>query len=190
MKFNLTITGGKYKGKKLESASLATTRSTKSILKGSFFDTVQFDIVDSIFIEVFAGSGSMGLEAISRGAKKAYFIEREQEAVKVLKRNCKSIDSSKTVVLHGNSFEVYPELLKKINEKAYIYFDPPFDIRDGMEDIYDKVIAMIENTPKEVVNMVIIEHATTTKMPEVIGDFHKKKSKKFGKSSLSYYILE
>ncbi len=193
MSFNITITGGTYKGKKLESASLSTTRSTKSILKGSLFDTLQFDIVDQNFIEVFGGSGSMGLEAVSRGAKKAYFIERDSKAYSVLKRNCDTIDSVRTSAIKGDSFEVYPKLveeLKQKNEKAYLYFDPPFDIREGMEDIYEKVLSLIENTPKEIVIMIIIEHATTTKMAENIGVFRQKKSKKFGKSSLSYYIVE
>ncbi len=193
MSFNITITGGTYKGKKLESASLSTTRSTKSILKGSLFDTLQFDIVDQNFIEVFGGSGSMGLEAVSRGAKKAYFIERDSKAYSVLKRNCDTIDSVRTSAMKGDSFEVYPKLVAELNqknEKAYLYFDPPFDIREGMEDIYEKVLSLIENTPKEIVIMIIIEHATTTKMAENIGVFRQKKSKKFGKSSLSYYIVE
>jgi len=190
LKFQITISGGKYKGKKLESASLSTTRSTKSILKESFFDTIQFDIVDKIFIEVFAGSGSMGLEALSRGAKKACFIERDSLSYQVLKRNCKLIDKDSTLTVQGDSFTLYPKLIDDMSEKCYIYFDPPFDIRDGMEDIYDKVISLIENTPKEKVLMVIVEHATSTKMPDFIGSFSKKKSKKFGKSSLSYFVVE
>ncbi|HIP02585.1 MAG TPA: 16S rRNA (guanine(966)-N(2))-methyltransferase RsmD [Campylobacterales bacterium] len=191
MNFHITITGGKYKGKKLESASLSTTRSTKSIIKGSLFDTLQFDIVDQNFIEVFGGSGSMGLEAVSRGAKKAYFIERDPKAYNVLKRNCDMIDSVRTSAMRGNSFEVYPKLVEELsqkNEKAYLYFDPPFDSREGMEDIYEKVLSLIANTPKEIVIMIIVEHASKTKMPEIIGSFRQKKSKKFGKSSLSYYL--
>ncbi len=188
MSFHLTISGGRYRGKKLESASLMTTRSTKSIIKGSLFDTLQFDIIDQNFVEVFGGSGSMGLEAVSRGAKSAYFIERDAKAYKVLQRNCQMIDSERTKTFFGDSFEVYPKLIAQLDAKAYIYFDPPFDIRDGMEDIYEKTLSLIENTPKEIVAMIIIEHATKTKMPEIIGNFKQKKSKKFGKSSLTYYL--
>jgi 16S rRNA (guanine(966)-N(2))-methyltransferase RsmD len=190
--FKISIIGGEYKGKKLESASLMTTRSTKSILKGSLFDTLQFDIIDQNFVEVFGGSGSMGLEAVSRGAKCAYFIEKDRKAYKVLNRNCDSISKDKTETFFGDSFDIYPQIvenLKKHNQKAYLYFDPPFDIRDGMQDIYDKVISLIANTPKDIVILIIIEHATNTKMPESIGEFTLKKSKKFGNSSLAYYSL-
>jgi 16S rRNA (guanine(966)-N(2))-methyltransferase RsmD len=191
--FYITISGGKYKGKKLNSASLSTTRSTKSILKGSLFDTLQFDIIDQNFVEVFGGSGSMGLEAVSRGAKKAYFIEYDKKAYNVLVKNCQMIDKTKTKTYLGDSFEIYPQIVKDLksqNQKAYLYFDPPFDIREGMKDIYEKVLSLIKDTPKEIVLMIIIEHATKTKMPKSIGEFKLKKSKKFGKSSLSYFIVE
>ena len=60
-----TISAGKYKHQKIYLPSLQSTRSTKSILKGSFFDTFQNDIIDKAFVEVFGGSGSMGLEALT-----------------------------------------------------------------------------------------------------------------------------
>ena len=85
---NLTfrIEGGRYKGRTLQLPSKQTTRSTKSIVKGSLFDTLQNEIVDTIFVEGFGGSGSVGLEAISRGAKHAYFIEKDHDAYSVLKK--------------------------------------------------------------------------------------------------------
>ncbi len=190
--FYITISSGKYRGKKLDSASLSTTRSTKSIIKGSVFDTLQFEIVDQNFVEVFGGSGSIGLEAVSRGAKKAYFIEKDTKAYKVLLKNCNYIDKECTEAILADSFEAYPKLIKELiskNEKAYLYFDPPFDIREGASDIYDNVMSLIKNTPKEVVLMIIIEHATKTKMADKIGIYTKKKEKKFGKSSLTYYKL-
>lgn len=184
------ISGGKYKGKKLELPSLDTTRSTKSILKDSFFDSVQFEIVDKNFIEVFGGSGSMGLEALSRGAKDVYFIEKNQQAYGVLKKNAASLDSLHTHITLGDSFEVYPSVVDHIKGEGYFYFDPPFDIRDGMKGIYDKVIALIENTPTDKVIMIAIEHMTKMDMPEVIGAYRKKRSKKFGRSTLSFYEVE
>lgn len=190
--FQLIITGGKYKGKKLASAPLETTRSTKAILKGSLFDTLQFEIIDQTFVEVFGGSGSMGLEALSRGAKSAYFIEKDHSAYKVLSANCRTIDTQNTKTFLGDSFEIYPKIIEALldnHQQAYLYFDPPFDSREGMADIYEKVLDLIAKTPKEIVLAIIIEHATKTKMPEKIGVYEKSKYKKFGKSALSYYAL-
>lgn len=182
-----TISAGKYKGKKIALPSLESTRSTKSILKGSLFDSLQNDIVDEVFIEVFGGSGSMGLEALSRGAKHAYFIEKDRNAFAILKKNCKNIDENSSTPLLGNSFDLFPELLKRLKNRAYFYFDPPFSIREGMDDVYQKVIALIASIPLELAHLIAIEHMSTLQMPEKIGNFTLQKTKKFGKSSLSYY---
>ena len=183
------IIGGKYKGKKLLLPSKDTTRSTKSILKESFFNTIQFDIIDSIFFEVFGGSGSMGLEAISRGAKKAFFIEIDKNSYNTLNKNIKSISENQCYSFLGDSFELYYNILEKIDEPAYIYFDPPFDIRENMQDIYLKTIKLIENTSPQKVKLIAIEHISKKNFPDKIGKFTKKKTKKFGKSSLTYYYI-
>ena len=69
------IVMGKFRGKTLKLPSCETTRSSKNIVLESFFNTIQFDIVDATFVEGFSGSGSIGLEALSRGASKVFFME-------------------------------------------------------------------------------------------------------------------
>ena len=75
MSFTKKIISGKYKGRSLKLPSKTTTRSSKVIVLESFFNTIQFGIMDAVFVEVFSGSGSVGLEALSRGAKKIIFME-------------------------------------------------------------------------------------------------------------------
>ncbi len=191
-KLTLQIQAGKYKGKKIQIPSKTTTRSTKSILKGSVFDSLQNTIIDKTFVEVFGGSGSMGLEALSRGAKMAYFIELNSSAYKVLQHNCQNIDPLHTKVLKGDSFDIYLPLIERLakaNEKVFLYFDPPFDIREGMDGIYDKVLDLICKTPVDIVEKIIIEHISSIKFDENIGSFKQQKSKKFGKSTLSFYTV-
>ena len=183
-----TISAGKYKGKKIALPSLESTRSTKAILKGSLFDSLQYDIVDEVFVEVFGGSGSMGLEALSRGAKHAYFIEKNKAAYQTLKSNCKIIDEMHTTPLQGDSFVLFSTLLSSLSSKAYFYFDPPFSIREGMEDIYQKVMDLIASIPAEKAHLIVIEHMSTLTLPEQIGVYTLQKTKKFGNSSLAYYI--
>lgn len=183
-----TISAGKYKGKKLALPSLESTRSTKAILKGSLFDSLQYDIMDEVFVEVFGGSGSMGLEALSRGAKHAYFIEKDKAAYQTLKSNCKVIDEIHSTPLQGDSFVLFPSLLSQLSSKAYFYFDPPFSIREGMEDIYQKVIDLIASIPREKAQLIVIEHMSTLVLPNQIGIYTLQKTKKFGNSSLSYYL--
>ncbi len=184
------IIGGKYRGKKIALPSKSVTRSSKSRLKESVFNTLQFDIVDRNFIEMFGGSGSVGLEAVSRGAKKAWFIERDRDSFKTLRANCAAIDPAGCDIREGDAFEILPQILnelKKSGEKTYLYIDPPFSIREGESDIYKKVIETIADIDPEQIIFIIVEHMTKEDMPQKIGPFEKTKEKKFGKSSLSYY---
>ncbi|QKF82426.1 16S rRNA (guanine(966)-N(2))-methyltransferase RsmD [Halarcobacter ebronensis] len=187
------IIAGKYKGKVLELPSLDVTRSSKARLKESLFNVLQFDIIDKIFIEAFAGSGSIGLEAISRGAKRAYFVELDRNSYKILTKNCKTIEPDSCQTMMGDTFVQTPATissLKNSNDELIIYIDPPFDYREGMEEIYNKSFQMIENIENENIFIVIVEHVSTLDMPEVLGKFVLNKTKKFGKSSLSYYTYK
>ena len=100
-------------------------------------------------IESFAVSGSIGLEAISRGAKRAYFIDFDKNLTLILVKNCKSIKYWKVSNIRRKAFvqtSSYFRLFKKIlKRRRYLYVDPWFT--EGMEDIYDKSFRMIENTP-------------------------------------------
>jgi len=189
-RYTFSIMGGRYKGKRLQMPATSGTRPTKSIIRGSLFDTLQNSIIDTLFVEVFGGSGSVGLEALSRGARKVWFLEREREALRTLEQNCALLDARRTELLRGDSFSLYPSLMQRLAEEgqaAFIYLDPPFSIREGMEDIYKKMIRLIETTPPEAVLKIIVEHMSKLSLPEAIGPYRRGKSKKFGKSALTYY---
>lgn len=182
------VIGGKYKGMRLDLPSLETTRSTKSILKESVFNTLAYDIVDSYFIEVFGGSGSMAIEALSRGAKHSFAIELDLKAFKVLSGNAKKVENAFTCK-KGDSFEVLKPLVDTLTAPAFIYFDPPFEYREDMENIYQRCFSLLQSLDKTKVKLAIYEHMSILQTPQNIGDFHKTKTKKFGKSSISYYAL-
>lgn len=123
-----TIGSGFFKGKRLELPSLGTTRSTKSILKGSFFDIFRFDLQGAIFIECFGGSGSMAAEALSNGAKIAIAIENDRNAFKILRENfdCLNADLQKKFnqqnkselhAINGDTFEILEQILEEIYAK-------------------------------------------------------------------------
>ena len=188
--FTTTINAGKFKGKTIEIPAISTTRSSKGILKESLFNTLQFELIGKNFVEVFGGSGSVGLEALSRWAGECYFIEYNKTAFRVLESNVKALDPSHCHLFLGDSFEKFAlvyDMVKRSKEKTYFYFDPPFSTREGMDEIYDKPIALIESIEPEVCKMVIVEHMTNLDMPETIGSLTFTKRKKFGRSTMSYY---
>ncbi|MDD2829954.1 MAG: 16S rRNA (guanine(966)-N(2))-methyltransferase RsmD [Sulfuricurvum sp.] len=184
------IVAGKYKGKSLKLPSKETTRSSKMIVVESFFNTIQFDVIDSVVVEVFSGSGSIGLEALSRGAKRILFMEKDRDAIKALRTNIAQTDPSACEVYEGDSFSNITQVKKRLEtlgESAFIYVDPPFSYREGMEEIYDKTISLIASLPLSLTKLIIIEHMSTLELPDLIGEYNLLKSKRFGKTSLTYY---
>jgi 16S rRNA (guanine(966)-N(2))-methyltransferase RsmD len=185
------IVAGKYKGKSLQLPSKETTRSSKIIVLESFFNTLQFEIVDATFVELFSGSGSIGLEALSRGAGRVIFMEQDRDALKVLSSNIALTDPSRCEIIRGDTFSNITHVVQNllhVKQNAYFFIDPPFSYREGMEDIYKQMIALIVSLPKEVVKMIAIEHMSSLKLEQNIGPYTLQKSKKFGKTSLSYYM--
>lgn len=180
-----TISSGKYKGKKLNLPSLSTTRSTKSIVKESVFNSLQNDIYNSVFIELFGGSGLMAATAVSNHAQKAYAIELDRAAFNILKSNFATLNDESLIAINGDTFELTPKIVSEnIEQNTILYIDPPFDIRDGFDGIYTKIYKMLS---KMDINIAIIEHISAHTTPQTIGKLNLYKSRKFGNTTLSYY---
>ncbi|AQW84657.1 RNA methyltransferase, RsmD family [Campylobacter pinnipediorum subsp. pinnipediorum] len=183
-----TISSGKFKGKKLELPSLKTTRSTKSIVKESFFNSVRYELRPLVFIEGFGGSGVMACEAFSNGVKNALAIEIDNEAFKLTQKNLNSIDNTNLKAIKGDSFKLLPEIINKSSDKVLLYLDPPFDFRDGFKDIYNDLIVLISSLNKQNIYMIVFEHSSDFKFEESLATFKLIKTKKFGATTLSYFI--
>lgn len=182
------ITSGTFKGKKLALPSLSTTRSTKSIVRQSFFNTIRYMLNQCCFIEGFGGSALMACEAVSNGALKAVAIEVDTSAYKLTRSNCESLNINNIESLLGDSFELLPKIIQNTNTPIILYLDPPFNIRYGFEDIYDRLFNLISSFDNKSIFLICFEHSSDVTMPENIGSFALKKSKKFGKTTLSYYF--
>jgi DNA (cytosine-5-)-methyltransferase len=107
------ISSGIYRGKKLALPALSSTRSTKSIVKGSFFDTWRAELRGAAFVECFGGSGAMALEALSNGAKNVYAIEKDTAAHKIMRKNFELFGLGANAIL-GDCFERLPEILHEL----------------------------------------------------------------------------
>lgn len=182
----LKIQSGFLKGKTIISPDNSTTRSTKSIVLGSLFDTLRQDIKNNTLIELFGGSAFAAICAVSEGAKSSHAIEIDKKAVCVMRQNVSSLKLDNVFCHEGDCFEVIFEILKKV-ENAILYIDPPFNIRKNFEDIYERLYSLIKKLDANKIQMIVFEHISSQNMPEIIGDFMLFKSRKFGKTTLSYY---
>ena len=118
----MRIISGKARGTKLYTLEGETTRPTLDRVKESLFNIIQEKILGSSFLDVFSGSGAIGLEAASRGAKKVFLCEKDKNAIKVIKKNIEKTHLE--VTLYETSYE---KMLEKLDEKLdIIYIDPPY----------------------------------------------------------------
>lgn len=118
----MRIISGKYKGKKLNGFNIEGTRPTMDRVKESLFGMIQTYIPDSIVLDLFAGSGALGLEAVSNGAKECYLIDNNIEAIKTIKENSQNFEEQLNII-HID----YKKFLKTTDKKFDIIFlDPPY----------------------------------------------------------------
>lgn len=118
----MRIISGKYKGKKLNGFNIEGTRPTMDRVKESLFGMIQTYIPDSIVLDLFAGSGALGLEAVSNGAKECYLIDNNVEAIKSIKENSQNFEEQLNII-----YIDYKKFLKTTNKKFDIIFlDPPY----------------------------------------------------------------
>ncbi len=189
----LRVIGGSFRGLKLFAPLESSTRPTKAILKESLFNTINQEIAQVCFIEGFSGSGSIGIEALSRGARKAVFFENNKSALELLNKNLalipeSSLESKEFEIISNDSFLSLPKFLESLQEVSILYLDPPFSIRQNYADIYKKCVNLINGIENRFVEKIIIEHISSYIFPSQVGRFVNTKYKKFGKSALTYFI--
>ena len=129
----MRIIGGNYRGKKINLPEDKKTRPLKDIVKESIFNLIKhsnkfkIEIKNSQILDLFAGSGSFGLECISRGAKKVVFLENYSKVLNILKKNLNSINAYKNShIIEKNCFDFLLENNQFQNKFNLIFLDPPY----------------------------------------------------------------
>lgn len=148
----MRIISGKARGTKLYTLEGQNTRPTLDRVKESLFNIIQNEIQGCIFLDLFSGSGAIGLEAVSRGAKKAILCDNSKEAINIIKKNIEKTHMQEQIELYQTSFT---KLLKEnIKEKIDIaYIDPPYDTNF----VYEAVKIMTEKDMLTENSIIIVE---------------------------------
>ncbi len=180
----MRIIAGKYKYKRLNEFSVSSTRPTADKVKEALFDILT-DINDMVCLDLFAGTGALGLEAISRGASKCYFVEENINIYKILVKNFKELDVKENEVNALRSD--YLKALKTYKNKNLtfdlIFIDPPYKT-----NFAEKAIDFIlENNMLNSNGVICWEH-DNTKL-DVSKNYNVVKQKRYGITYLSFICL-
>lgn len=122
---NMRIISGKARGTKLYTLDGTATRPTLDRVKESLFNIIQNDIEDSTVLDLFSGSGAIGLEFLSRGAKRAVLCDSSKDAIKIIKQNVQKTHFEEKVEVYNMEFT---ELVERLQNQKFdiIYIDPPY----------------------------------------------------------------
>ena len=123
----MRVISGKYKGKKLMGFDIEGTRPTMDRVKESMFAMIQEGIKNTVVLDLFAGSGSLGIEALSNGAIEAYFVDNNIELINIIKKNTESIKENIHII--KSDYKSALELFKNSNIKFdMVFLDPPYKL--------------------------------------------------------------
>ena len=135
---SMRIISGKARGTKLYTLEGMATRPTLDRVKESLFNIIQNDIEDSTILDLFSGSGAIGLEFLSRGAKRAVLCDNSKDAIKIIKQNVQKTHFEEKAEVYNMEFTKLIERLQK-QKFDIIYIDPPYDT-DFIKISIEKII--------------------------------------------------
>lgn len=177
----MRIISGTARGRKLNILEGKHTRPTSEKVKEAMFSIIQFDIEGRRVLDLFAGSGQLGLEALSRGARECVFVDNSREALEVVRENverCRFLESSKLVLSDYSTFF-------KTHKEGFdiIVADPPYEVKNYM-GILDMISGfdMLNNN-----GIIMIESLVESQLPEQVGSLKRGREYNYGKTKLTLY---
>jgi len=186
----MRIIAGKFRGRNLKSPPSLEVRPTSDRLRETLFNVIAPRIDDTRFLDLCAGSGAVGIEALSRGARTATFVDRAQKMCDLIKANldlCR-IERSASDVIKAEAAEFLRRFVAKQPDSGkpwdIVFFDPPY------ADDYSPVLKMFEAHSGTLLTndgLLIIEHHHKQELPELLGSLTRYRVLKQGDSALSFY---
>lgn len=177
----MRVITGSARGRRLKTPENNDIRPTTDNVKESVFNILQFDIEGRRVLDLFAGTGQLGIECLSRGAAEVVFIDRDREAVRIVKDNLKTCGFNAPVFQQDSL-----SFLRSCGKFDIIFVDPPYDA-----GLYESVLETI-NSVDILSNggIIMCESRRDKELPQMHAPYSKKKEYNYGKVKLTVYTRE
>lgn len=177
----MRVITGSARGRRLKTPEDYDIRPTTDNVKESVFNIIQFDIEGRKVLDLFAGTGQLGIECLSRGAQSAVFVDQSKEAVKIIKENLKSCGMTATVFQQDAA-----GFLRGCGKFDLIFIDPPYD-----SDMYESTLKIINLVDILSDGGIIICEARREKaLPEMTAPYGMRREYRYGKVKICIYSKE
>ncbi|NLY78577.1 MAG: 16S rRNA (guanine(966)-N(2))-methyltransferase RsmD [Lysinibacillus sp.] len=180
----MRVVAGERKGMPLKAISGTTTRPTTDKVKESIFNIIGPFFDGGIVLDLFAGSGGLGIETLSRGAEKGIFIEKDKKAFQTLKENIKKCRYEEVSELYcTDAGRAVKALLKRDLLIDYLFVDPPYH----KKDYYDFITVLVDGGKLAEDAIIVCEHSSEIELPEMFGTYSCIRKEVYGSSTISIY---
>jgi 16S rRNA (guanine966-N2)-methyltransferase len=180
------LIAGKYRSRALKGPGSLKLRPTSERLRETLFNVLGPAVEGSLFIDVFAGTGAMGIEAISRGAAEAFFVESYPKAVQLIRLNLEALEIRNAELIQADAVSGLEKIAHRRVMADFIFVDPPYESVDD----YSRVLEFLDSAHLIApLGMVIVEHYFKQKLPERLVRLERTRLLEQGDASLSFFRL-
>ncbi len=172
----MRVIGGEFRSRRLKALPGMNTRPTPDRLRETLFDILATRVEGATFLDAYAGTGAVGIEALSRGAREAIFVEKSHAAVDIVRQNLKSLGlETRAQVFSGKAATVLARV-----HAGFVFLDPPYD----QADEYAETLAVLGGAPPE---LTIAQHTVRLRLREDYGRLRRVREVRQGDNVLSFY---
>ena len=178
----MKIITGKYKNLRIETINKTSTRPMMSRVRESLFSSINSQLINKKVLDLFAGSGSLGIESLSRGAASCLFVELSKESLDILIKNLSKTEEDVNI-FKGDAYRWVQN-----NEESFdiVFLDPPFEHDDSM--VTDLILKLVNTLNHE--GLIILHRDNSSNIINIEEKLELIKKRKFGQSILHIYRKE
>jgi len=180
----MRVIGGKAKGYRLSSPKGLGVRPTSDRVREAIFSSLQRNVPDAVVLDLFAGAGTLGIEALSRYALKAYFVDRSAVQIKLIKENLEKTHlAHQAILICLDAEKAIRHLAGKGIQVGIVFMDPPYAaglIVKTLEQI-DAAGILLPG------GFAVVEFSIDEELPKQIGGIHQTDVKRYGSTGIAYY---
>lgn len=177
----MRVITGTARGRRLVTLEGDDVRPTTDKVKESLFNIIQFDVEGSLFLDLFAGCGQIGIEALSRGARQAVFVDKSKKSIDVVKQNLKTTGFEKSASV--NNCDSLAFLSRRAEKYDIAFIDPPY-----LTGLLQEALSLVEPCMAQS-GIIICESPLNDELPQSVGNFQVYKRYNYGKTVLTTYKI-
>ncbi len=185
----MRVIGGEFRSRRLASVPGLDTRPTPDRLRETLFNILAPRIEGAVFADLYAGTGAVGIEALSRGASRVIFVERGHAALEAIRENVRSLGAGARAEIRQGKVSALIDRVIDPLQPMIVFLDPPYDLEQEYETAFEKLAAVFAPAPDDGRRpaLIVAQHSTRLSLKERYGPLRRTRVVKQGDNALSFY---